>query len=108
MGTNLWAPLPGFEPYERPEDKFDPLDHKASDLRAFLRSEEVQRMFDRKEESFSGVVTLPNGARGQLTQRTDGWELAVHVKRDWFKVYKARTRDEVLRLAIGESHVRDA
>src|SRR5260370_1456349 len=107
-----WLPSPKWEPYELPQDqKFDTVDRKTYDLGEFLRSEEVQRLLGPppREKEAVGAVMLPDGRPAQLTETATGeWELMVHVKRDWFKVYKARTRDEVLRLAIGESHVRDA
>jgi hypothetical protein len=110
MGTSLWEPLPGFEPYERPQDDgFSPMDTQAIDLSNFLRGE-VQKIRGKssREKEAMGAVMLPDGRPAQLTETaTGGWELMVHVKRDWFKVYKARTRDEVIRLAIGDGHVRD-
>jgi hypothetical protein len=109
--TDPWAPMPGFEPYERPpDDKFDPLDRKAVDLGNFLCCEdeelrELLRRSIRPSKTVQGPITLPNGAWALLTEKADGWELAVNVKRDWFTVYKAPTRDDVLRLAIGDSGV---
>ena len=114
--SDSWAiPLPGFEPYELPpEDKFDTVDRKTYELGSFLRSEdeEVQQLLGqspRVKEAVQGAVKLPDGTPAQLTQTATGeWELMVHVKRDWFRVYIARTRDEVIRLAIGDGNVRRA
>ncbi len=45
---------------------------------------------------------LPDGTPAQLTHQGDVWELMVHVKRDFYKVFRARSRDEVLRLGIAD------
>src|SRR5260370_33320126 len=98
MGTNLWAPLSAFEHYERPQDDgFSPVDTQAVDLSTFLRGE-VQRVRGEssRDKAAVGAVMLPDGTPAQLTETATGeWELMVHVKRDWCKVYKARMRDEV-------------
>jgi hypothetical protein len=104
--TDPWAiPEPGFEKYQGPKaaDGFEPMDTQAADLGTFLRSEEVQAMFgrERKTEPSIGAVTLPDGTPAQLTQKSDNeWELMVHVRRDFYRVYSAHTRDAVLRVAI--------
>jgi hypothetical protein len=108
-----WLPSPKWEPYELPQDeKFDTVDRKTYDLGTFLRSEEVQQFLGqtpRVKEEVQGSVRLPDSTPAQLTQRADGsWELSVHLKRDYYKIFIARTRDEVLRLAIGDGHVRHA
>ncbi len=99
--SDPWAiPESGFEPYAGPasDDGFQPIDRKASDLRAFLRT--VRETEVAASEQFSGWVVLANGARGHLTQKADGsWELAIHLQRDFFQVFTAPTRDEVLRVA---------
>jgi len=111
--SDSWAPSPKWEPYQTPSnDGFSPMDTQSVDLNTFLRSEEVQEFLGRSsprvKEAVQGAVKLPDGTPAQLTEKPTGeWELMVHVKRDWFKVYKARTRDEVIRLAIGEGHGRD-
>jgi hypothetical protein len=108
--SDPWAPSPKWEPYQRvPDERFAPVDTQAFDLSNFLRGE-VQKIRGQstREEAVQGSVMLPDGRPAQLTQTATGeWELMVHVKRDWFMVYKARTRDAVIRLAIGEGHVRD-
>jgi hypothetical protein len=43
---------------------------------------------------------LPDGTPAHLTHNDDVWELMVHVKRDFYKVFRARSRNEVLRLGI--------
>jgi hypothetical protein len=46
------------------------------------------------------TVTLADGTRGQLTQRSaNEWELLIHLHRDFYKVIRASSRDEVLRLS---------
>jgi hypothetical protein len=102
-----WAtPEPGFEKYQGPktEDGFQPMDSQAFDLGTFLRSEEARAFIGqptRKSEP-TGAVTLPDGTPAQLTQKQDGtWELMTHVRRDIYRIFTARSRDEVLRLAIG-------
>src|SRR5258708_38392531 len=94
-----FAPSEKWQPYERPPDEsFQPLDTQAVDLNTFLRGEEAQKFLGqpRVKEEVQGTVMLPDGTPAQLTEKPTGdWELMVHVKRDWFKVYKARTRDEV-------------
>jgi len=102
-----WAtPEPGFEKYQGPktEDGFTPMDTQAFDLGTFLRSQEAQAFIGqpaRKSEP-TGAVMLPDGRPAQLTQKADDeWELMVHVRRDIYKIFSARTRDEVLRLTIG-------
>lgn len=101
-----WAPLPGFEPYERPQDDgFSPMDTQATDLGTFLRSEEVQAIIQpirAREAEPAGAVALADGTPAQLTQKPDGtWELMTHVRRDLYRIFSARTRDEVLRMAEG-------
>jgi hypothetical protein len=100
--TDPWAPLPGFEPYERPQDDgFSPMCSKASDLGAFLRSNEVQEFLGPSTTAaVEGSVMLPDGTPAQLTQKPDGtWELMTHIRRDLYRIFSARTRDEVLRMA---------
>src|SRR5260370_36701788 len=93
-----WAiPESGFEPYAGPasDDGFQPIDRKASDLRAFLRT--VRETVVAASEHFSGWVVLTNGARGHFTQKTDGsWELAIHLHRDFIQAFTAPTSDEAL------------
>ncbi len=108
-----FAPSEKWQPYERPPDEsFQPLDTQAVDLNTFLRGEEAQKFLGqspRPKEAVQGTVMLPDGTPAQLTQRVDGsWELAVHLKRDFFQVFTASTRDEVIRLAIGDGNVRRA
>jgi hypothetical protein len=110
-----WAPSEKWQPYERPrEDGFSPMDTQAADLNTFLRGEEAQAIlcnYVRKtnEEQTVGKVMLPDGRPAQLTQRPDGsWELAIHVKRDWFQILTASSRDEVLRMAEAEMRRRTA
>jgi hypothetical protein len=104
--TDPWAiPEPGFEPYTGPgDDGFAPLCSKASDLRSFLRSDEVQDLLGQRarEGPSDGPVMLPDGTPAQLTHLGDVWELMVHVRRDFYKVFRARSRDEVLRLGIAD------
>ena len=104
--TDPWAiPEPGFEPYAGPpNDGFAPLCSKASDLRSFLRSDEVQDLLGQraKEGPSDGPVMLPDGTPAHLTHKGEAWELMVHVKRDFYKVFRARSRDEGLRLGIAE------
>ena len=96
-----WAVCePGFEPWEGPRglDDFQPLDTRASDLRAFLR-DEVQREVHRVRKPDSSVtwITLPFGVNAQLTRKAaDHWELMVHLGRDWFQIIEGRSREEVL------------
>lgn len=100
-----WAiPEPGFEKYAGPKpDGFEPLDQRGADLRAFLRSEEVQAIVGQQIRRLSGepsgAVKLSDGTPAQITQKAEAWELMVHVRRDFYKVFSAPTRDEVLRMA---------
>jgi hypothetical protein len=107
-----WAiPVPGFEPYAGPaDDGLAPLCSKASDLRSFLRSDEVQDLLGQrtKEGPSDGPVMLPDGTPAQLTHKGEVWELMVHIRRDFYKVFRARSRDEVLRLGIAEMQRRTA
>jgi len=102
------TPEPGFEKYQGPKaDGFEPLDRRGVDLRAFLRSTEVQEAIGQSSEGESegpsGAVMLPNGASAQLTQTATGeWELMLHAGRDYYRIFTARTRDEVLRLGLAE------
>jgi hypothetical protein len=78
------------------------LDQRGIDLRAFLRSEEAQAIIGQQSRAQSepcGAVRLSDGTPAQLTQKTDSWELMIHAGRDFYKVFSARTRDEVLRMA---------
>jgi hypothetical protein len=98
--------MPGFEPYERPQDDgFSPMCSNASDLGAFLRSKEVQEFLGpstHAKAAVEGSVTLSDGTPAQLTQKPDGtWELMTHVRRDLYRIFSARTRDDVLRMAAG-------
>jgi hypothetical protein len=97
---------PGFEKYTGPtDDGFAPFCTKASDLRSFLRSDEAQELLGegRREAVLDGPVMLPNGTPAQLIRRTtDEWELMVHLKRDLYAIFRARSRDEVLRLAVSQ------
>jgi len=96
-----WAPLPGFEPYETPHrDNFSQPDTKASELRAFLQSDEFRGVRNLDIEASVSWVKLPSGATAQLTRKAaDQWELAVPLGRDWFQVIEASSREEVLRKA---------
>jgi hypothetical protein len=104
MGTkhpDPWAPLPGFEPYVPPVSHgFDSVvDARATELASFLRSE-IREMVGRTPESQT-MVELPNGTRGQLTEKSpDSWELVIHLGRDLYKVITARTREQVLDGAV--------
>ena len=104
--TDPWAiPVPGFDPYAGPpDDGFEPLCNKASDLRSFLRSDEVQDLLGQRarEGPSDGPVMLPDGTPALLTHQGDVWELMIHVRRDFYKIFRARNRDEVLRLGIAE------
>jgi hypothetical protein len=103
MSTKLidpWTkPDPGFEHHTGPsaDDGFSPMDARAADLANFLRAEltaHPQRL------SSTETITLANGVRAQLSQRsTDEWELAIHLSRDWFRVFTATTRRGVLEAA---------
>ena len=101
MGTNLWAPEPGFQPYAGPDadDGFSPMDSQAVDLGNFLRSEIQNLRPSRPQEPITTVV-LPDGTHGQLTERAaDDWEILVHLHRDFYRVFRARSRAEVLEAA---------
>lgn len=91
-----------FEPYTCPriDDGFDQECSKPSDLKAFIRScEAVAR---KTAKPAVEMLTLSNGLTAQLFQRSaDAWELVVHLGRDFYKVFNARSRDEVLRMAGG-------
>jgi hypothetical protein len=95
-----WAtPDPGFEPYIGPSaaDGFSPLDSRGKDLQTYLRAELAARP---QRLSATETVTLANGVRAQLSQRdADEWELAIHLSRDWFRVFTATTRRGVLEAA---------
>ena len=45
---------------------------------------------------------LPDGTPAHLTRKGDVWELMVHIRRDFYKIFRARSRDEVLRLGIAD------
>ncbi len=99
--SDPWAPLPGFEPYERPQaGDFSQPDRKASDLRTFLRAS-IQAV--RETEIIEAAVSwvrLPSGTTAQLTRKAaDHWELSIPLGRDWFEVVEGVSREEVLRKA---------
>src|ERR1700682_6184291 len=101
MGTNLWAPEPGFQPYAGPDanDGFSPMDTQAVDLGNYLRSE-VQKLRRAHQQRPITTVVLPDGTCGQLTERAaDDWEILVHLHRDFYRVFRARTRAAVLEAA---------
>jgi hypothetical protein len=104
MGTKRndpWAPLPGFEPYE-PEltDGFDSVvDTRSSDLATYLRAE-IQNLRQSRPVPITTVV-LPDGTHGQLIERAaDDWEILVHLRRDIYRTFRARSRAAVLEAAI--------
>jgi hypothetical protein len=102
MGTNLWAPEPGFQPYAGPDadDGFSPMDSQAVDLGDFLRAEAKKLRQSHPQEPITTVV-LPHGTRGQLIERAaDDWEILIHLRRDIYRTFRARTRAAVLEAAI--------
>jgi hypothetical protein len=86
---------PGFERWEGPRgvDDFLPVDTQATDLGAYLRSA-LQAIRTPREST--ETVTLPNGRAAQLSERGDGWQLAIHLGRDWFQIIEGSSREEVL------------
>jgi hypothetical protein len=101
VGTNLWAPEPGFQPYAGPksDDGFSPMDTQAVDLGNYLRAEAKKLRQSRPEETIVTVV-LPDGTRGQLIQRAAAdWEVRVHLRRDIYRTFRARSRAAVLEAA---------
>src|SRR5258707_1047910 len=72
---NPWAtPEAGFERYEgsRDVDDFQPLDTQASDLAAFLQSDEVRQMVQpSRSQPAVETVTLPSGAVAQIVHKSD-------------------------------------
>jgi hypothetical protein len=96
---------PGWEPYAGPDggtaaDGFDPVDTQAINLASFLRAE-IQE-FDRSSwKENRETVYLPDGSMGILTERAaDDWEISIHLRRDFYRVFRARNRAEVLEAAI--------
>jgi hypothetical protein len=104
MGTKRndpWAPLPGFEPYEpKLTDGFDSVvDTQAVDLGNYLRAE-VQNLTRQSRPEPITTVVLAHGARGQLIERAaDDWEVRVHLRRDFYRTFRARSRAAVLAAA---------
>jgi hypothetical protein len=100
--TDPWATQePGFEQYAGPAaaDGFDPLDTQTVDLGTFLRAE-AQKVAAQSPRQTVETVTLPNGTRGQLTEKAfNNWELLIHLGRDYYRVLNARTRAGVLEAA---------
>jgi hypothetical protein len=103
--SDPWAiPEKGFEKYSGPSanDGFDPLDSRATELVTYLRAE-IQEMVGGKSierHTRPETVVLPDGTRGILQQRAaDDWEIVTHVRRDFYRVYSARTREGVLEVA---------
>jgi hypothetical protein len=95
-----WAPDKGFEPRTASpgNDDFAPVDSQTFDLRAFLRSAEVQQAIDPPRLAVETVI-LPDGSRGELRQRTaDKWELTIHLGRDFFQIFTG-THSSVLESA---------
>jgi hypothetical protein len=91
-----------FEPYAGPQadDGFEQECSQPSDLKAFIRS--AQALTRKPATPAVETLTLPDGSRAQLSQKSaDKWELVIHLGRDFYKVFNARTRDEVLRMAGG-------
>jgi hypothetical protein len=86
---------PGFERWEGPRgvDDFQPLDTQASDLAAYLL-DAMQQMRPHREST--EAVRLADGRTAQITQRDDGWELTIHLGRDWYRVVSGTSREEVL------------
>jgi hypothetical protein len=95
-----WAALPGFEPYEpKLTDGFDSVDTQATDLASYLRAE-VQNLTRQSRPEPITTVVLADGTRSQLIQRADDdWEVRVHLRRDFYRTFRARTRAAVLEAA---------
>jgi len=95
-----------FQPYAGPQvdDGFEQECSKPSDLQAFIRNAEA---IARKAVTPAvETLTLPDGSRAQIMQRSAAlWELVIHLGRDFYKVFNARSRDEVLRMAGGTDGV---
>jgi hypothetical protein len=105
MGTKRndpWAPLPGFEPYEpKLTDGFDfVVDTQTVDLGNFLRAEAKKLTRQSRPQEPITTVVLADGTRGQLIERaaTD-WEVRVHLRRDFYRTFRARSRAAVLEAA---------
>jgi hypothetical protein len=101
-----WAEPDGFQPYTGPSaaDGFDPLDSRARDLANYLRGELAEQP---KRQSSTETITLANGVRAQLSQRSaDNWELAIHLGRDFYRVFNASSRRGVLEAADADSRER--
>ena len=91
-----------FEPYagQRADDGFEQEYSKPSDLKAFIRSAEARAR--KTATSAVETLTLQGGSTAQITQKSaDAWELVIHLGRDFYKVFNARSSDAVLRMAGG-------
>jgi hypothetical protein len=98
-----WAAPDSFSRYEGPnaDDGFSPMDARAHDLADYLRAELSARP---QRLSSTETVTLANGVRAQLSQRsTDEWEITIHLNRDWFRVFTASTRRGALEAADADN-----
>jgi hypothetical protein len=105
--TDPWATAePGFKPYtgRSADDGFSPMDSRARDLATYLRAELAAHP---ERQAPIETVTLANGARAQLSQRsTDDWELVIHLRRDFYQVFNAKSRKEVLEAADADCRAR--